>query len=153
MNKKLTVNDRIEGWNVYFKVQKVYCVNLSRDSQIEDLKCQYEWSIQDNYFIEPTKLISRDTPECLLLEFIELRPGKKSMNTLSRYRVLMDECGRNTSLDPWFGRRWLFSSHLVFVSNGILTSEISGTRNQFIIFHVCHCQSRNSIIKTIISKL
>ena len=76
MNKKLTVNDRIEGWNVYFKVQKVYCVNLSRDSQMEDLKCQYEWSIQDNYFIEPTKLISRDTPKCLLLGFIELRPGK-----------------------------------------------------------------------------
>ena len=51
--------------NVYFKVQKVYCVILSRDFQIEDFKCQYEWSIQDNYFIEPTKLISRDTPESL----------------------------------------------------------------------------------------
>ena len=49
--------------NVYFKVQKVYCVILSRDFQIEDFKCQYEWSIQDNYFIEPTKLISRDTQE------------------------------------------------------------------------------------------
>ena len=152
MNKKLTVNDRIEGWNVYFKVQKVYCVNLSRDSQIEDLKCQYEWSIQDNYFIEPTKLISRDTPECLLLGFIELRP-EKNTNTQSQSRVLVDECGRNTSIDPCSGRDCLFSSQLVFDSNDILTSEISGTRNQFIIFHVCHCQSRNSIIKTIISKL
>ena len=51
---------------VYFKVQKVYCVIFSRDFQIEDFKCQYEWSIQDNYFIEPTKLISRDTQESLL---------------------------------------------------------------------------------------
>ena len=53
--------------NVYLKVQKVYCVILSRDFQIEDLKCQYECSIQDNYFIEPTKLISRDTQESLLM--------------------------------------------------------------------------------------
>lgn len=62
--------------NVYFKLQKVYCVILSRDFQIEDFKCQYEWSIQDNYFIEPTKLISRDTQESLdgqsVLEFKEL---------------------------------------------------------------------------------